>query len=143
MTADEKAHEQLVAHTRTLKVAELRGKLLELGELEIVGLKKEELVQKLQRREVRLNRQEFLHKVRDIAGDDAPALRQALKQLALERRAGDGSSGGGGLTLGGLDDGPPLGLDAGLAPSSALAAGAARTRIRCRMSVHTHRGLSL
>ena len=33
----------------------------------------EELVQKLQRREVRLNRQEFLHKVRDIAGDDAPA----------------------------------------------------------------------
>jgi hypothetical protein len=35
---------------------------------------------------VRLNRQEFLHKVRDIAGDDAPALRQALKQLAVERR---------------------------------------------------------
>ena len=46
----------------------------------------EELVQKLQRREVRLNRQEFLHKVRDIAGEDAPALRQALKQLAVERR---------------------------------------------------------
>ena len=41
----------------------------------------EELVQKLQRREVRLNRQEFLHKVRDIAGEDAPALRHALKQL--------------------------------------------------------------
>ena len=47
----------------------------------------EDLVQKLQRREVRLNRQEFLHQVRDIAGDDAPQLRQALKQLALERRS--------------------------------------------------------
>ena len=47
----------------------------------------EDLVQKLQKREVRLNRQEFLHKVRDIAGDDAPALRQALKQLAVERRS--------------------------------------------------------
>ena len=39
----------------------------------------EELVQKLQKREVRLNRQEFLTKVRDIAGDDAHALRSALK----------------------------------------------------------------
>ena len=56
----------------------------------------EELVQKLQRREVRLNRQEFLHKVRDIAGDDAPALRQALKQLAVERRSGPDSGGGAG-----------------------------------------------
>ena len=64
----------------------------------------EDLVQKLQRREVRLNRQEFLHQVRDIAGDDAPQLRQALKQLALERRSGDGGSGGGG----GLDFGLPL-----------------------------------
>ena len=45
----------------------------------------EDLVQKLQKREVRLNRQEFLHKVRDIAGEDAPALRHALKQLAVER----------------------------------------------------------
>ena len=62
----------------------------------------EELVQKLQRREVRLNRQEFLHKVRDIAGDDAPALRQALKQLAVERRSGPDSGGG----AGGLDGGP-------------------------------------
>ena len=82
----------------------------------------EELVQKLQRREVRLNRQEFLHKVRDIAGDDAPALRQALKQLALERRGGDGALGGpsngGGLTLAGLDAGP--GGDAmGLGPPAA------------------------
>ena len=85
----------------------------------------EELVQKLQRREVRLNRQEFLHKVRDIAGDDAPALRQALKHLALERRGTDGGSGGGGLTLGGLDDGPSLGLGDGGAPTSSLAAGAA------------------
>ena len=55
----------------------------------------EELVQKLQRREVRLNRQEFLHKVRDIAGDDAPALRSALKQLAVDRRGTDGGGGGG------------------------------------------------
>ena len=46
----------------------------------------EDLVQKLQRRELRLNRQEFLHKVKDIAGEDAPALRLALKQLAVERR---------------------------------------------------------
>ena len=38
----------------------------------------EDLVQKLQKREVRLNRQEFLHKVRDIAGEDAPALRLSL-----------------------------------------------------------------
>jgi len=45
----------------------------------------EDLVQKLQKREVRLNRQEFLHKVRDIAGEDAPALRHALKQLAVDR----------------------------------------------------------
>lgn len=45
-------------------------------------------MQKLQKREVRLNRQEFLHKVRDIAGDDAPALRHALKQLAMERNTG-------------------------------------------------------
>ena len=43
-------------------------------------------MQKLQKREIRLNRQEFLHKVRDIAGEDAPALRQALKQLAVERQ---------------------------------------------------------
>ena len=34
---------------------------------------------------MRLNRQEFLHKVRDIAGEDAPALRHALKQLAVDR----------------------------------------------------------
>ena len=49
----------------------------------------EDLVQKLQKREVRLNRQEFLHKVRDIAGDDAPALRHALKQLAMDRNTSE------------------------------------------------------
>ena len=49
----------------------------------------EDLVQKLQKRELRLNRQEFLHRVKDIAGDDAPALRMALKQLAVDRRAPD------------------------------------------------------
>ena len=51
-------------------------------------------MQKLQKREVRLNRQEFLHKVRDIAGEDAPALRHALKQLAVDRSpsAGPGPS---------------------------------------------------
>ena len=43
-------------------------------------------MQRLQRRELRLNRQDFLHRVKDIAGDDAPALRLALKQLAVERR---------------------------------------------------------
>lgn len=46
-------------------------------------------MQKLQKREVRLNRQEFLHKVRDIAGDDAPALRHALKQLTMDRSASE------------------------------------------------------
>ena len=49
----------------------------------------EDLVQKLQKRELRLNRQEFLLRVKDIAGDDAPALRMALKQLAVDRRAPD------------------------------------------------------
>ena len=49
-------------------------------------------MQKLQKREIRLNRQEFLHKVRDIAGEDAPALRQALKQLAVERQPPGASS---------------------------------------------------
>jgi len=49
-------------------------------------------VQRLQRREVRLNRQELLHKVRDIAGDDAPALRLALKQLAMERNSNSDST---------------------------------------------------
>ena len=84
----------------------------------------EELVQKLQRREVRLNRQEFLHKVRDIAGDDAPALRSALKQLALDRKGGaDGMLGGGG-DLGGSGDASVMLLgvgpsDGGGAPSDA------------------------
>ena len=49
----------------------------------------EDLVQKLQKRELRLNRQEFLLRIKDIAGDDAPALRMALKQLAVDRRAPD------------------------------------------------------
>ena len=52
----------------------------------------EDLVQKLQKREVRLNRQEFLHKVRDIAGDDAPQLRQALKQLAVDKSPTSGAA---------------------------------------------------
>eukprot|EP00302_Diacronema_sp_CCMP2436_P047533 CAMPEP_0180109826 /NCGR_PEP_ID=MMETSP0985-20121206/34697_1 /TAXON_ID=483367 /ORGANISM="non described non described, Strain CCMP 2436" /LENGTH=115 /DNA_ID=CAMNT_0022047771 /DNA_START=59 /DNA_END=403 /DNA_ORIENTATION=+ len=47
----------------------------------------EELVQRLQNREVHLNRQQFLCRVRDIAGEDAPALRLALKQLAVDGRA--------------------------------------------------------
>ena len=54
----------------------------------------EELVQRLQNREVHLNRQQFLHKVRDIAGEDAPALRLALKQLAVDRPRGAGGDGG-------------------------------------------------
>ena len=51
-------------------------------------------MQKLQKREVRLNRQEFLHKVRDIAGDDAPQLRQALKQLAVDKSPTSGADDG-------------------------------------------------
>mmetsp|Transcript_30805 Transcript_30805/g.80137 ORF Transcript_30805/g.80137 Transcript_30805/m.80137 type:complete len:1263 (+) Transcript_30805:33-3821(+) len=58
----------------------------------------EDLVQKLQQRELRLNRQEFLHRVKDIAGDDAPALRMALKQLAVERR-GAGADAQGSMLL--------------------------------------------
>jgi hypothetical protein len=46
----------------------------------------EDLVLKLQKRELRLNRQEFLHRVKDIAGDGAPLFRMVLKQLAVERR---------------------------------------------------------
>ena len=59
----------------------------------------EDLVQKLQKRELRLNRQEFLHRVKDIAGDAAPVFRVALKQLAVDRRAPDPSSLGSGSTV--------------------------------------------
>ena len=59
----------------------------------------EGLVQKLQKRELRLNRQEFLHRVKDIAGDAAPVFRVALKQLAVDRRAPDPSSLGSGSTV--------------------------------------------
>ena len=60
----------------------------------------EDLVQKLQKRELRLNRQEFLHRVKEIAGDAAPVVRVALKQLAVDRRAPEPSSLGSGSTVG-------------------------------------------
>jgi len=77
----------------------------------------EDLVQKLQKRQVRLNRQEFLHKVRDIAGEDAPALRQALKQLAHDKvpsgQPGTGDeNGGAAATPGALVNGITLGQGA-------------------------------
>ena len=52
----------------------------------------EDLVQKLQKRELRLNRQEFLQRIKDIAGDATPLFRMALKQLAVDRRVPDPSS---------------------------------------------------
>ena len=77
----------------------------------------DELLQKLLRREVQLNRQEFLQKIKDIAGDDTPALQQALKQLVEESRA-DGSTGGGGLSLGFSGEFEGEGPSGGAAPSS-------------------------
>jgi hypothetical protein len=59
----------------------------------------EDLVQKLQKRELRLNRQEFLQRIKDIAGDAAPLFRVALKQLAVDRRAPDPSTLGSGSTV--------------------------------------------
>lgn len=49
----------------------------------------EELARKLQHKELLLSRQEFLQRVRDIAGEDGPTLRSALKLLAVQRKAGE------------------------------------------------------
>ena len=76
-------------------------------------------MQKLQKREVRLNRQEFLTKVRDIAGDDAHALRSALKALAVDRTPAGTPTGGGQAAAPGAAP-PPL--DFGR-PSAAAALG--------------------